>query len=272
MKKVIVITGVSSGIGEAFVRYKLKKDKDVFIYGLGRNDFEGSNEFGNYKFIRMDITVDAEIKNAIDKILKDHGHVDVLINNAGVGYKATVEDLDLQDLRSQYEVNVFGLISLIQKVLPSMRENNFGQIINISSIGGTISTPTLGAYASTKAALDKISEVLLHEIADYNISVKLLLPGAVKSRFGKNIRVTDKLQKSKYKTMYKDWGLRFRNFFEKRNTAEEAAVKIDKMLTGNQIYYFLTFRDYFIFTITKLLPVKVSHNILKKFFMKNESK
>ncbi len=271
VSKVIVITGVSSGIGKAFVLHALKNigQEDVIV-GLGRSTIEELDD-GHFFFIKTDLRNGISVKNAIQNIKKRFGHIDVLINNAGLGYRGTIEDLSMDEIRDQFEVNFFGLIYLTQLVLPMMRIRKFGQIINVSSVSSFISTPTLGYYGATKAALDKISEVLARELEKYGIKIGIFIPGAVKTGFGKNIRLARRSSKSAYFKLYKEWELRFSYFFKKRNTSEEAAEKLWNLVESQEQMEFVDLRDKIIYLFKKILPERLFNFLISNYYYKYEN-
>jgi short-subunit dehydrogenase len=182
MKKVILITGASAGIGKEFAK-ELLKDGHI-VYGAARKveKMEDIRQLG-VKVLQMDVTDEDSMKKGVDTILKAEGRVDVLINNAGFGSYGAVEDVPISDARYQLEVNVFGAARLIQLVLPSMRNHNWGRIINISSIGGKITTPLGGWYHASKFALEGLSDSLRNEVKQFGIDVVVIEPGGVKSEW-----------------------------------------------------------------------------------------
>ncbi|MCY1366659.1 3-hydroxybutyrate dehydrogenase [compost metagenome] len=134
--------------------------------------------------LRMDITREADISNAVERITDKHGAVDVLINNAGFGMYGSVEDTSIDDARYQFEVNLFGMARLTQRLIPSMRERKKGTIINVSSMGGRIYTPLGAWYHATKHAVEGWSDCLRLELAPFGINVVVIEPGVIATEFG----------------------------------------------------------------------------------------
>lgn len=264
----IVITGVSSGIGNAFIANTNHPIYHKFqIVGLGRTNAQSADNIPNYQFIKVDLTDSDQVNMVVKDILEKHGRIDILVNNAGVGFRGAIEELPIAQIKEQFELNVFAAIYLIQQVLPAMRNQKSGHIINISSVGGVISTPTLGYYAASKAALDKITDVLAQEVEKYNIHVSRLLPGAVKSSFGKNMQGVKDFEKSPYKWLYEEWVERFKNFFEGRNTADEAAQAIWNLIENPKSEYTMTTRDKLLCWSKRVLPNEIHKNMfLKRYF------
>jgi short-subunit dehydrogenase len=181
--KVALITGASSGMGKDFSLRLL--DEGYIVYGVARriermSDIEGA---GGHT-IKLDITDDSSIVATVDQIIKEQGRIDVLINNAGYGSYGAIEDVPIEEAKRQFEVNIFGLARLTQLVLPHMRKNNFGKIINISSIGGKIYSPIGGWYHATKHALEGLSDCLRFETKQFGIDVIIIEPGGVESEWG----------------------------------------------------------------------------------------
>lgn len=269
--KVIVITGASSGIGRAFVEFALKNisNSDVLV-GLSRAGRTSINK-NNYLSIKMDLRQPQSIRKAVEQIKKRCGKIDVLINNAGLGYRGTIEDLSTKEIKDQFEVNLFGPIYLTQLVLPIMRKQKSGHIINVDSVASVVSTPTLGYYAATKAATHKISEVLAQEVEQFGIKVSLFIPGAVKTKFGKNIRPAKLLTSSSYSKMYNDWQKRFKYFFKAKNTSEEAAERMWNLLETKQRVMFVSFKDKIMCSLKSILPGKAFNYLFLNYYYKNES-
>jgi short-subunit dehydrogenase len=181
--KVALITGASSGMGKDFSLRLL--DEGYIVYGVARriermSDIEGA---GGHT-IKLDITDDSSIVATVDQIIKEQGRIDVLINNAGYGSYGAIEDVPIEEAKRQFEVNIFGLARLTQLVLPHMRKNNFGKIINISSIGGKIYSPLGGWYHATKHALEGLSDCLRFETKQFGIDVIIIEPGGIESEWG----------------------------------------------------------------------------------------
>jgi short-subunit dehydrogenase len=181
--EVALITGASSGMGKDFSLRLL--DEGYIVYGVARriermSDIEGA---GGH-IIKLDITDDSSIVATVDQIIKEQGRIDVLINNAGYGSYGAIEDVPVEEAKRQFEVNIFGLARLTQLVLPHMRKNNFGKIINISSIGGKLHGPLGGWYHATKFALEGLSDCLRFETKQFGIDVIIIEPGGVESEWG----------------------------------------------------------------------------------------
>ncbi len=182
MKKVILITGASSGMGKDFAR-ELLKDGHI-VYGAARRlDKMDDIKVLGVKTINMDVTDEASMVQGVDAIIKAEGRLDVLINNAGFGSYGAIEDVPIADAKYQLDVNVFGAARLAQLVIPQMRKQHFGRIINISSIGGKFAMPLGGWYHASKFALEALSDALRNEVKPFGIDVVVIEPGGVKSEW-----------------------------------------------------------------------------------------
>jgi short-subunit dehydrogenase len=183
MKNTILITGASSGMGKE-TALQLIKDGHI-VYGAARR-VESMKELvdnGGHA-IKMDVTNEETIKQGVEQLIQEQGKIDILINNAGYAIYGAVEDTSMEDARRQFEVNIFGLARLTQLVLPHMREQKSGKIINISSMGGKIYTPLGAWYHATKHALEGWSDALRLEVKQFNIDVVIVEPGAIATEFG----------------------------------------------------------------------------------------
>ncbi|HPS11523.1 MAG TPA: oxidoreductase [Paludibacteraceae bacterium] len=177
-QQVVLITGASSGIGKEAA--KLLAAKGYKVYGASRN-LEKMEELNAYGVITLplDITDQQSIDTCVDTILKAEGRMDILVNNAGYGSFGPVEAVPIEEGRRQFEVNLFGLAALIQKILPVMRKQNSGRIINVSSMAAYFSEPNGGWYHATKAAVERYSDALRMEVKRFNIKVVLIQPGMI---------------------------------------------------------------------------------------------
>ena len=195
MNKIALVTGASSGIG-AMTAKELAKN-GYTVYAAARR-VEKMNELKRYgiKPISLDLTKEDSMVQCVQNILNEAGRIDVLVNNAGYGSYGAIEDVPMEEAKRQFEVNLFGLARLIQLVTPSMRENHYGKIVNISSMGGKIWTKFGGWYHATKFAVEGFSDCLRMELAPFGIDVIVVEPGGIKTDWGiiaaNNLRKTAK--------------------------------------------------------------------------------
>ena len=190
MSKVILITGASSGIGREAAILLGKQGHRVYA-GARRldrmadlADLAGpAGPAGGVSAVEMDVSETDDNERAVNQVIDGEGRIDVLINNAGFGLYGPIEDLSLDDARYQFEVNIFGLAHLTQLVLPHMRAQGSGRIVNVSSMVGRVYTPLAAWYDATKHALEGWSDCLRYETAPFGIQVVLIEPGAIKTEF-----------------------------------------------------------------------------------------
>jgi NAD(P)-dependent dehydrogenase (short-subunit alcohol dehydrogenase family) len=204
MAKIILITGCSSGMGLEAALLLAGKGHKVYAT-LHKLDSESTVQECAKKAgcgitcLELDVTKPATIKKAVDTIIKNDGKIDVLINNAGFGVAGAVETLTIEEFQKQFDVNYFGTLRCIQEVLPYMRKQKSGRIINVSSIAGIFGFSFMSAYVSTKFALEGMSETLQVELKSHGIDVKIVEPGPVATNFNKDmIKGTRKLNENPY--------------------------------------------------------------------------
>jgi NAD(P)-dependent dehydrogenase (short-subunit alcohol dehydrogenase family) len=181
--KAVLITGCSTGIGRATAQHLAGKDWTVYATARRREaiaDLEGAG----CKTLALDVTDEASMEAAVAAVEAEHGAVGVLINNAGYSQSGAVESVPMADVRRQFETNVFGLVRLTQLVLPGMRKQRWGKVINLSSMGANFVFPGGGFYHATKYAVDAISDALRFEVQGFGIDVVIIQPGLIKTEFG----------------------------------------------------------------------------------------
>lgn len=180
--KTALVTGASSGIGAAIARQLIRDGYRVFA-GARRVDRMGDLEAAGATVLSLDVTDDASMVAAVDAVRADAGRLDVLVNNAGYGSYGSLEEVPIDEGRRQFDVNVFGLARLTQLVLPMMREQKSGAIVNISSIGGKIYEPYGSWYHATKFAVEGLSDSLRLELAPFGIKVIVIEPGGIRTEW-----------------------------------------------------------------------------------------
>ncbi|HEY0299561.1 MAG TPA: oxidoreductase [Arachidicoccus sp.] len=222
MKKTVLVTGASAGIGKATAI--LLAQNDYNVYGAARRMEKMQDlQVHGIKPISLDITKENSVKAGINQILQESGRIDILVNNAGFGLEGAIEDVPMDDARYQIEVNVFGAMRLAQLVLPKMRENKYGKIVNITSVGGKIAFPLGGWYHASKFALEALSDSMRNEVREFGIDVIVVEPGGTRSEW-RNI-ATDSLMKVSGHTVYKDLATKTHHVFTQlSNHITEPAV------------------------------------------------
>ena len=182
-KKVILITGASSGMGKETARALIQQGHSVYTVARRIDQMQDLKAMGGHP-IQMDVTKEADIQNVVDSIMRQEGKIDVLWNNAGYGLYGSVEDIPIEEAKQQFEVNLFGLAAITQKVVAHMRKANTGTIINTSSMGGKMYTPMGAWYHASKHAVEGFSDCLRLELKQFNINVAILEPGIIVTEFG----------------------------------------------------------------------------------------
>ncbi|HTI08115.1 MAG TPA: oxidoreductase [Puia sp.] len=178
-QQVWLITGASSGFGKAFAEYAISKGYNVIVTARRTDKLETIRALApdQVAAIRMDVTDNKEVASALEQAIRRFGRIDVLINNAGYGIVGAVEETPDDELRAQMETNFYGAVNVIKAILPQLREQRSGAIVNISSLGGQLSFAGFGAYSASKFALEGISEALAPELAPFGIKVLIVEPG-----------------------------------------------------------------------------------------------
>lgn len=184
--KVAMVTGASSGIGAATVRALAQNGWTTYATARQSASLTALAEQGIHT-LQLDVTDEHSMDEAVHTIEAAHGAVDLLINNAGFGLNGPVEELAMDDIRRQFETNVFGLVRMSQLVLPAMRRRGSGRIINIGSVGGTFTAPGAGAYHASKWAVESFTDALRYEVRTFGVDVILIQPTGVYTQFDKKI-------------------------------------------------------------------------------------
>jgi NAD(P)-dependent dehydrogenase (short-subunit alcohol dehydrogenase family) len=181
--KAVLITGCSSGIGRASALQLVRSGWKVYATARREEAIADLNDAG-CQTLALDVTDEQSMRAAVDAVERAEGAVGVLINNAGYSQSGAIETVPLEAVRRQFETNVFGLVRLTQLVLPNMRAQRWGKIVNVGSMGGRLSFPGGGHYHATKHALEAISDALRFELRGFGIDVILLEPGLITTEFG----------------------------------------------------------------------------------------
>jgi NAD(P)-dependent dehydrogenase (short-subunit alcohol dehydrogenase family) len=194
MVKVAVVTGSSSGIGYETSLVLARNQFTTYATMRNLSKGDGLREIASKEKIplsvtQLDVNNDSSVDNTIDDIIRENGRIDILVNNAGYDLFGSLEELSLEEIKQQFETNVFGVIRATKAVIPTMRKQGDGTIVNISSVGGRIGLiPFNTAYHASKFALEGFTESLRQELAEFNINIILIEPGFVSSNFMDNIK------------------------------------------------------------------------------------
>jgi NAD(P)-dependent dehydrogenase (short-subunit alcohol dehydrogenase family) len=185
--RVVLITGASSGFGRETARILL--GRGFKVYGTSRNP-SGTPQESGVGMIALDVDSDDSVRNGAKELLDETGRLDVLVNNAGYVLTGGAEETSIAEAKAQFETDFFGPVRVTKAVLPTMRKQGAGQIINISSLAAVLPVPFEGYYAAAKAALLAWSEALRHEIKSFGIKVSVIEPGFFKTNLGASMKVT----------------------------------------------------------------------------------
>ena len=181
--KAVLITGCSTGIGRATAERLGRAGHTVYATARRESAIEDLGRAG-CRTMALDVTDEGSMTAAVETVVEEQGAVGALVNNAGYSQSGAIETVELDDVRRQFETNVFGLIRMCQLVLPGMRDQGFGRIVNISSMGANFTFPGGGAYHATKYAVEAISDALRFEVKGFGIDVVVVQPGLIRTEFG----------------------------------------------------------------------------------------
>jgi NAD(P)-dependent dehydrogenase (short-subunit alcohol dehydrogenase family) len=277
--KVALVTGSSSGIG--FETSLMLARAGFNTYASMRNLEKSKNiteiakkEKLPLQVVQLDVNNDGSVKDAIVKILKADQRIDVLINNAGYGLFGSVEDTSIEEIKAQFETNFFGVVRVTQQVLPLMRRQNSGTIVNVSSVGGRIGLPALSAYHSTKFALEGLSESIAFELEPFGIRVVIIEPGVIRTNILNSSSSAKKAldPKSPYFSLSQKLNDNFKSMMESESSSppEEVAKVILQAVTSEnpQLRYSVGDDAANLIDARKNMPDKE----FRKMIMKNFSK
>lgn len=227
MAKTVLVTGASSGIGKATAIYLAQKG--YIVYGAARREdrLQDLTSYG-VQAVPMDVTSDESIVSGVDGIIRQTGGIDILINSAGLGSYGALEDVPMAEARNQMEINLFAVTRLIQLVLPGMRKNGYGKIVNISSVGGKVGLPMGSWYHASKFAIEGLSDSLRNEVRQFGIDVIVIEPGGTKSEMIK-IGGQDLMRVSGH-TVYNKLAATLGNMYETMEKNSVEPVEIAKLI------------------------------------------
>jgi NAD(P)-dependent dehydrogenase (short-subunit alcohol dehydrogenase family) len=275
-KKVAIITGSSSGIGfetslilarNGFHTYAAVRnlDKSQPLIDMAKKDGL------SIQAIELDVNNDKSVKDAINKVLSENKRIDVVVNNAGYALVGSFEDLSMDEIKSQFETNFFGAIRVIQAILPSMRNQRNGRIVNVSSMGGRMAIPLDSAYHGTKFALEGLSESLQYEVEQFGIKIIIIEPGAIKSNFFNNLKMASKAQRpdSPYTQMMQKLNAGFSFILENAAHPVEVAKVILAAVTSEdpQLRYTVGDDAAMILQAKRTMSDTEFRNLMKKQFL-----
>lgn len=265
MFKVVLITGGSSGIGKSIGEHLSTKNYTV----IGTSRQPENYPKSMFKLVTLDVQNETSICNAVDSILKEYGKIDVLINNAGAGITGPVEEIPMEEIQRNFETNFFGPIRVIKAVLPQMRQQNTGLIINITSIAGYMGLPYRGIYSASKGALELITEAFRMELKDFNIQMTNIAPGDFATNIAAGRYHAPLLEDSPYKSPYGATLQTMDAHVDAGNNPEEMAKAVYKVINTNhpKIHYKVgAFMQKFSVVLKRILPDKTYEKMLVKHY------
>ncbi len=275
-QKVAIVTGSSSGIGYA-TSLLLARNR-FHTYATMRNIEKSADiqQIANkerlpLQVIQLDVNDDASIRNSIEKVKSENERIDVLVNNAGYGLIGAFEDLSAEEIKSQFETNFFGVIRLTQQVLPIMRKQKSGTIVNVSSGAGRIGFPGMSAYVSSKFALEGLSESMSYELEPFGIRVVIIEPGVIRTNFKKNSVMSkkslDNSSISPYSSIIQKMDASISSIVEHATPPEEVAKAIlHAVISNNPELRYLVGNDIIMMAETKK---SMSDEDFRKMMMQN---
>ncbi len=265
MNKVILITGASSGIGKAIGEFL--HEKGFKIYGTSRNPENYPSTL--FPLLALDVRNSASIKTAISEIISISGRVDVVVNNAGVGITGSIEEIPIEEIKNHFETNFYGPIEVIKAVLPQMRLQNSGLIINITSIAGYMGLPYRGIYSASKSALEIITESLRMEVKQFGINITNVAPGDFATNIASGRYHAPILKNSPYETPYSATLKTMDLHVDKGGNPNEMAIAIMKIINTKKpkIHYKVgAFMQKFSIVLKRILPDKMYEKMLMNHF------
>ncbi|MCG1036351.1 SDR family oxidoreductase [Polaribacter sargassicola] len=265
MSKVVLITGASSGIGKSIAIFLTEKGYNV--YGTSRNP--KNIESFPFKLIALDVLKVDTINDAVNFIIKQEGKLDILINNAGMGITGPIEDTPTDEMRAVFNTNLFGAIDVMKAVLPQMRQQKSGVIVNVTSIAGYMGLPFRGLYSATKGALETITEATSMEVKPFGIKVVCVAPGDFATNIAAGRYHTPVFENSAYKENYQmNLDLMDAHVSEGMDPIEMAKAVHRIIETKNpKIHYKLGgFLEKFSIVLKRILPDRVYEKMLMNHY------
>lgn len=265
MSKVVLITGGSSGIGKSVGEFL--QNKGFIVFGTSRNP----KNYPNSKFpiVALDVTKPETITNCIAEVLEKASKIDVLINNAGAGITGPIEEIPDAEIKRNFETNFFGPINVIKAVLPTMRKQNSGLIINVTSIAGYMGLPYRGVYSASKGALELITEAFRMELKDFNIQMTNVAPGDFATNIAAGRYHAPVLEQSPYKEKYGNVLQLMDAHVDEGNDPKEMAEALYKIINTSspKIHYKVgAFMQKFSIVLKRILPDKMYEKLLMNHY------
>ncbi|MBA6156526.1 SDR family oxidoreductase [Tenacibaculum sp. S7007] len=264
MSKIVFITGASSGIGKSIALYL--HDRGYVVYGTSRNPDKIDVPFS---MVALDVTKEETIQKAIAEVAEKEGRIDVLINNAGKGITGPIEDTPTDEMRENFNTNFFGVIDVVKAVLPQMRDQKSGLIINTTSIAGYMGLPFRGIYSASKGALELVTEALSMEVKSFGIKVVNVAPGDFATNIASGRYHTPVYENSAYKEKYAENLALMDSHVDSGKDPIVMAEAIHKIIENKnpKIHYKVgAFMEKFSIVLKRVLPDKMYEKLLMNHY------
>lgn len=265
MSKVVLITGGSSGIGKSIGEFLHKKG--FVVYGTSRNPEKVLNSI--FPLIALDVRNAESIRSAVSKVIEISGRLDVVINNAGVGITGPLEEIPMEEIKNNFETNFFGPIEVMKAVLPQMREQKSGLIINITSIAAYMGLPYRSVYSASKGALELITEALRMEVKSFGIDITNVAPGDFATNIASGRYHAPVIKGSAYEKVYGDTLATMNEHVDAGSNPNEMAEAIFKIMQEKspKVHYKVgAFMQKFSIVLKRTLPDKVYEKMLMNHY------
>ena len=265
MVKVVLITGGSSGIGKSVGEYLT--NKGFIVYGTSRNADTIKNH--PFKLVSLDVNKTETILTAVNEVISKEGRIDILINNAGMGITGPIEETPTEEMRNVFNTNFFGAIDVMKAVLPQMRKQKDGLIINVTSIAGYMGLPFRGIYSATKGALEIVTESIRMEVKNFGIKVTNVAPGDFATNIASGRYHTPVFENSPYKETYQNNLNLMDAHVDSGSDPIEMAEAIYKIIntTNPKVHYKVgDFMQKFSIVLKKILPDTIYEKMLMNHY------
>ena len=265
MSKVVLITGGSSGIGKSIGEFL--HQKGFVVYGTSRNPEKITNSI--FPLVALDVRDKQSIVNCVAEVIQKSGRLDIVINNAGVGITGPIEEIPTEEIRNNFETNLFGPIEVMKAVLPQMREQKSGLIINITSIAGYMGLPYRGIYSASKGALELITEALRMEVKSFGIQITNVAPGDFATNIAAGRYHAPVLKGSAYEVLYGNTLKEMDSHVDSGSNPNEMAEAIFAIIqTKNpKVHYKVgAFMQKFSIVLKRILPDTVYEKMLMNHY------
>ena len=265
MSKVILITGASSGIGKVIGEFLFHKG--FTVYGTSRNPEKITNSV--FPLITLDVRSKESIQNAVQIIISISKRIDIVINNAGVGITGPIEETPTDEMRNNFETNFFGPIEVIKAVLPQMREQKSGLIINVTSIAGYIGLPYRGIYSASKGALQLVSEAISIEVKPFGINIVNIAPGEFATEIASHRYHAPIIEGSVYKMPYENTLNMMNSHMHSGDNPDDLAAVVYQIINNKspKLHYKIgAFMQKFSIVLKRILPDRIYESMLMNHY------